>query len=144
MDTTNNNFATQAKKMRDDFVAAATAEADRWLEATLSMLTRFSQSGPKLNTLPDNAQSGIASEPQKGNGKRMSVVARRIIGSGEIKKRFNTVELRHKVEIECGPIDSQTQRANLANLLRRMVKAKELEIVSQGKGSRPSVYRIIE
>lgn len=141
---TNNNFAAQAKRMRNDFIASATAEADAWLEATLSMLGRFSQSGPQLSTLSDNQPSSIVSVPLQVNGRAMSVIAREIIASGKIKSRFNTQELRHKVELKFGPIESATQKANLANLLRRMVKANDLEIVKSGKGSRPSIYKIIE
>lgn len=143
MNTTRSNFAAQARKMRDDFVAAATDEADRWLDATLSMLDRFSQSGPQLSTLSDSQHPNIAPEPPNGSTETMSAVARRVIASGGIKKRFNTTDLRHTVELEYGPIQGATQKANLANLLRRMVRAKELEMVSKGTGSRPSVYKRI-
>ena len=34
-------FEAQAKAMRDQLVAAATAEADRWLSATLAMLAKM-------------------------------------------------------------------------------------------------------
>jgi predicted short-subunit dehydrogenase-like oxidoreductase (DUF2520 family) len=136
-------FEDQARQMRDRFIAAATVEADKWLEYTLAMIRRMSGSPTGRTTLSDqDSRSPVTAmkELSHRHSRTLADVTREVIdsiGSDE----FDSVQLRGTIAPLWGPMSSPTQRANLANLLRRMVERGDLELVEQGTGSRPSRYR---
>jgi len=88
---------------------------------------------------PESSDDVVGSPQSRGNFP-LSAVTRDVIAAVS-RQEFDSVELRRLIEPHWGPMNSATQRANLANLLRRMVERGELELVEQGTGSRPSRYR---
>jgi hypothetical protein len=143
MPTRYDAFEEQARQMRDRFVAVATEEADKWLETTLAMIRRMS--GPPISRIaPVAGQVRHAETETTGhhghNGSTLAEVARKVITSMD-SAEFDSVRLRNMIEPTWGRMDTPTQRANLANLLRRMVERGDIELVEKGTGSRPSRYR---
>ncbi len=135
-------FELQARRMRDELVAVATQEADRWLAATLAMLQRC------LTSMPCDAEAdrtvGKPPIPADGekhgrNRKSLASVTRAAIAS-ITTETFDSVQLRHLIG-QSIPMEGATPRANLSNLLKRMVSRDEIDLVEQGTGSRPSRYR---
>lgn len=135
-----NEFAAQAKQMRDQLVAAATEEADHWLDATLAMLRRMPGSSTGSNERPKDGDRQTAIGDRGGNGASLTTAVRKAIISMD-KDEFDTKELRRLVEPNYHPMETSTERSNLANLLRRMVDRGELELTEQGKGPKPSRFR---
>ena len=135
-------LVAQAREMRNEFIAAATREADQWLAATLAMIGRL----PCVSQEPDS-EGGTPvpfgeSRPQSlGNGTLSSHVKQAI---DEVKtKTFTSVDIRNSVARSYGSM-GPTQRANVATLLKRMVQRGELDLVAKGEGSRPARYRKVE
>jgi hypothetical protein len=135
----NSDFESQARQMRDQLVAVATEEADRWLAGTLAMLRRLPCSGAERGQSASDSGSPAPIEKQGRNGTTLAAATRKAIDLITTDK-FNSVQLRHLIE-PYYPIDGTTQRANLSNLLRRMVAKGEIDLIRKGAGSRPSVYR---
>jgi hypothetical protein len=143
MATGYDEFEGQARQMRDRFVAVATQEADKWLETTLAMIRRMSGL-PIRQIAPVGGQvqhvDADITGHQGRSGGTLAEVARKVIASMG-STEFDSVQLRNMIEPIWGRMDNPTQRANLANLLRRMVERDELELVEQGTGARPSRFR---
>ncbi len=137
-------FEAQARAMRDQLVAAATAEADKWLDMTLAMMRRLPGEQAEMQAPAGQRQSLAPAIPiqeyRQSDKKTLTSVTRAALASiGD--REFDSVELRRMIEPQWKPMDDPTQRANLANLLRRMVERDELELVEQGTGARPSRFR---
>jgi hypothetical protein len=133
-------FVAQAKRMRDQLVATATEEADKWLASTLAMVRRMRDLSAEDTPLSGASKPDTSHTDQRGRDRpTLSSVARQAIESLGTKE-FDSVKLRELIAPNY-PMDSVTPRANLANLLKRFVEKGELELIEQGTGSRPSRYR---
>jgi len=132
-------FEDQAKRMRDELVRVATEEANRWLETTLSVPHRLSGSIPSYPMVEMDGSTHGREESSASNGTLANQFDAALAAIS--KRRFSTADVRQWIETRYGYTMSPTQRANLANLLRRRVKKGELVLVTKGKGSRPSIYR---
>lgn len=147
MDIARKDLEAQARKIHAELSAAATAEIDRWLEATLEMLRRMPSlpgtqgtlSGEHNIPIREYKASGATDEVRQ-HGRTLSDATRQAIASIE-GDEFDSTELRRLIAPLWGPMDDTTPRANLANLLRRMSGRGEIELIEQGKGPRPSRYR---
>ena len=138
------DFKTQAREMHNQLIIASTEAADRWLESTLAMLDKLPASAPASGYIAIEGPKPSPMPAKPPNGGSLTTVTRRVL-EGLGKKTFSTVELRELIEIEVGPMQTPTKKANLSNLLRRMADRGELKLVKKAKGPRPSIFkRVLE
>jgi hypothetical protein len=137
-------FEAQVRAIRDQLVATATAEADEWLTETLAMMRRLPGKHGENTSVPVRHQTQHAVVPIKEYKMEtrvtLTTVTRDAIESLG-SRDFDSAEVRRMIESKWKPMDGPTQRANLANLLKRMVNRGELELVEKGTGAKPSKYR---
>lgn len=129
----------QAKVMRDEMVAASTSHADQWFAKTLQMLRAL-----PIASLTQIREDDVEQSGEDGQSDHTDMSLREQVETvidDMPKHRFTTVHVRNAIETTFGYEMSATQRANLANMLRRLAGREKIELLSKGSGSKPSTYR---
>jgi len=127
-----NDFLKQAEAMRDALIAKATEAANEWFQETLRMVQSVLTEKPPTS----------ATNTRKVRRVRLNVLGRiRTFIASKAGKEFSSLDVRSYLAQDGVPMDTAARRATVSTLLSRMAARKEIDLVTQGKGSAPSWFR---
>ncbi len=128
-----------ARQLRDEFVATATKDADRWMNDTLAMLSRLS-----VTAQPTSDEQKQMPQPESVQEKR--TLSKMILEAVEIlpNTSFTTKDVQVAIRGEY-PTDTPARRSNVSSAIKRLAKDQRgFELSKKGAGSRPSKYRKLD
>jgi hypothetical protein len=131
-DTT--DIIQKLQAIRDEMIADATKEANRWYEAAIAPLNKMSLLSDSIRKHAKESQISIDPDGSLINQVRSAIA--RFEG-----KAFSTKEISDIIE-PFYPLNNPTRKATFSNTLRKLWKDyKEIDREKAGRGSSPSIYR---